>query len=335
MPRTLAEEHAVAQVAVDRLELRSDPSAAGRARAWLKAQLSDWSPAGVEAVQLLVSELVTNAVLHTDDPVEVTATRSGSRVTVEVADRNPSQPVVKSYGQDAATGRGLRLVEALADAWGVRGDETRKAVWFRIVDGARKRTTTLAAGDVGVHGLEEWSGPSAAPAPSPPGSVGGPEVEVCLIGLPVATYFAVQEHHDALMREFALLVQTGLDDDPPVPARLMELASTLGAQFGSGNDQRRAQVEAARRAGHANVDVAMMFPVAAEESVLRTAAELDEVDDYCRRGQLLTRPSTPAIHRFRQWYTEEIIHQLQGRPPSPWPYGDDSADVAATQGDRR
>jgi anti-sigma regulatory factor (Ser/Thr protein kinase) len=126
----------LAESNVERLELSADPSAAAKARAWLRARLSDWSSDGVEAVQLLVSELVTNAVLHTNDPVEVTAVRSGSRVTVEVTDRNPSKPVLKTYGRDAATGRGLRLVESLADEWGVRGDENRKAVWFRVVDGA-------------------------------------------------------------------------------------------------------------------------------------------------------------------------------------------------------
>lgn len=306
----------------DCLELLPNPLAAAQARAWLKSRLSDWSADRVEVVQLLVSELVTNAVLHTDGSVEVTVARSSSGITVEVADRNPSKPVVKTYSRDAATGRGLHLVEALADAWGVRGDENRKAVWFRVVDGAPHRTAVSTAGDIaGGPPLYGWPALTGLPAAAPPGTAVGPEIEVCIHALPVALYLAAEEHHDALMREFALVLRGGDGAaNARAPRRLMELITVLVQRFGVGNDQRRGQVEAARRSGHETVDVAMLFPSGAQDVVMSVADQLDEVDGFCERGQLLTPPSTPAVKQFRNWYSEEVVRQLDGHSPSSWPY---------------
>jgi anti-sigma regulatory factor (Ser/Thr protein kinase) len=303
-----------------RLELLADPDAVGQARAWLTARLGGWSADGVATVQLLVSELVTNAILHTADVVEVTAELAGSLVTVEVADSNPSRPVVKQYERDAATGRGLHLVEALADAWGVRGDDTHKSVWFRVIDGAPSRRTVPGTGDADDgETLSPWSRASDEPAAAPPGVAGGPEVSIRLIGLPVEVYLAAEEHHDALVREFGML--RGSSRDRPgraVPDRLLELAGRLVGQFGVGNEQRRAQVEAARSAGQETVDVVMLFPSGAQDQVVQIADELDEVDEFCRQAHLLTPPSTEALKRFRRWYTDEIVRQLQGEPPTPW-----------------
>jgi anti-sigma regulatory factor (Ser/Thr protein kinase) len=300
-----------------RLELLADPSAAGQARAWLKARLDDWSEDGVATVQLLASELVTNAILHTRDVVEVIAQRVGSGVTVEVVDRNPSKPMVKTYGAEAATGRGLRLVDALADAWGVRGDDSRKAVWFRVMDGVPRQATASDAGDMAAaFSVDAWLGDDDGPASAPPGPPGRPEVTVCLIGLPVAVYLAVEEHHDALVREFALLLRAGEDSNAPV--RLLMLAASLVEQFGIGNEQRRAQVESARRAGQPTAEVVMLFPTGTQDRVLAVAAELDEVDGFCERGALLTPPSTLMIKRFRRWYTDEVVRQLSGLAARPW-----------------
>jgi anti-sigma regulatory factor (Ser/Thr protein kinase) len=301
----------------DRLELLADPNAVRQARAWLKARLDDWSPDGVATVQLLVSELVTNAILHTDDVVEVTAERNGAGITVEVSDRSPTKPVVKRYEQDAATGRGLHLVEALADAWGVRGDDARKSVWFRVVDGTPH--SALATGATADWpALDSVSGSDDQLAVAR-GVSRGAEVRVCLRGLPVAVYLAAEEHHDALMREFGMLLRSHADRaDANVTARLLELAEVLAKQFGVGNELRRAQVETARRAGVPTVDVEMLFPVGGAEQVVTVADQLDEVDGYCEEGQLLTPPSSASVKRFRRWYTEEVVRQLEGRQPTPW-----------------
>jgi anti-sigma regulatory factor (Ser/Thr protein kinase) len=305
----------MAESATTSVELRADRRAAAQSRGWLAGLLHDWSSDAIDTVQLLVSELVTNAVLHTEDSIEVTATVTATRITVEVIDRNPTKPVVRDYGHDAATGRGLRLVDALADAWGVRNEADRKAVWFRVSDGLQSPADLVGDDDP----LDMWSDFEDTPAPPPPGSPSGDYVDVCLTAIPVSTYLAVQEHHDALVREGMLMGAAEGDVNVQVPQRLRELMATVVVQFGPGNDQRRAQVERARRAGQRTVDVAMLFAAGGQAAVTTTADELDEIDDFCEQGLLLTPPSPPAVRRFRRWYTEEIVRQLDGEEAAPWP----------------
>ena len=327
----------VADHGLARVELDADPSAVGLARAWLTSRLSDWSSDGQATVQLLVSELVTNAILHSTDLIEVSAERDGPWVTVEVSDRSPAKPIVKTYGQEAATGRGLRLVEALAASWGVRGDETRKSVWFKVVDDPALREQESSKDSeepTSVGG--SWPEHRGAPAPAPPGARGGPEVTVRLRQLPVATYLAVEEHHDALVRELTLLpAPDDTSPDSSMSPRLLWLAAQLSAQFGAGNQQRREQVESARLAGERTVDVVMLFPAGSQDQVVAVADQLDEVDQFCASGALLTPPSTPSVKRFRRWYTDEIVRQMSGQASAPWPYLDDDAPAGSTpRGDR-
>ena len=83
-------------------------------------------------MQLLISELVTNAVRH----------GGGSDVTVKLVVTSSIEASVHDYGRGAPRpcpadvwddgGRGLQLVGELADAWGTRADDSGKWVWFRV-----------------------------------------------------------------------------------------------------------------------------------------------------------------------------------------------------------
>ena len=85
----------------------------------------------VEDVLLLVSEVVTNAVMHARTTVRVTALAAAGRVLVAVTDDDPQHaPCTAERGTMATSGRGLRLVELLASSWGVEVGETSKVVWF-------------------------------------------------------------------------------------------------------------------------------------------------------------------------------------------------------------
>ena len=92
-------------------------------------------PAAVHAAsELALSELATNAVLHAHTEFEVHVLRSGvDGMRVEVTDRWPGLPLLKSHGDQAATGRGLALVVSLADEIGVEphGDQG-KTIWFTV-----------------------------------------------------------------------------------------------------------------------------------------------------------------------------------------------------------
>jgi signal transduction histidine kinase len=85
---------------------------------------------------LLVTELVTNAVLHTRSGPEVTARLAGPRLRVEVADDNPSPPVRQQHGPRAGTGRGMILVSELASAWGTEPAGKGTVVWFELESGS-------------------------------------------------------------------------------------------------------------------------------------------------------------------------------------------------------
>ncbi|MEU8581386.1 ATP-binding protein [Streptomyces abikoensis] len=132
---------------------RKDLAAVHDVRAGLRALLARWgAPGRADTAELLVSELVTNALVHTDGGAVVTARLTGGpaasvkgRLRVEVRDFISRHPTVRAptagppgrngeRGVDTAatSGRGLLLVHALADGWGVRSHGVGKSVWFEL-----------------------------------------------------------------------------------------------------------------------------------------------------------------------------------------------------------
>ena len=105
----------------------------------------DLDAATAEDVALLVSELVANAVLHGRTEFEATATSEDGVVRVDVTDHSPAPPTMKFYGAEAPTGRGLRLVDKLANRWGVEPAEPGpgKTVWFEIEIEAQRHARAL------------------------------------------------------------------------------------------------------------------------------------------------------------------------------------------------
>lgn len=84
-----------------------------------------------EAAVLLASELVTNAVLHARSEMLVRV-EVEHRLRVEVRDANPRVPQASEVPLEALSGRGLHLVEALADQWGIEPGPDGKVVWFEL-----------------------------------------------------------------------------------------------------------------------------------------------------------------------------------------------------------
>jgi two-component sensor histidine kinase len=130
------------QVLQVQLEIRPDPTEVGRARRWARSRLAG---SGVEADEplaetliLLVSELVTNAVVHTGCPAVLRLLLSGvpdssaGTVRLEVADGSARPPVPRCAEGDETNGRGLALVEALADRWGWSSEGIGKRIWCEL-----------------------------------------------------------------------------------------------------------------------------------------------------------------------------------------------------------
>ena len=119
--------------AEERIELPPVSSSVARARRFCRSHLEEWGADDLdEVVALLVSELVTNVVLHARTPFTVSVQQDGTAVRIEVEDHDPALPQVKDHGQAAPTGRGLRIVEQLTDSWGVRPTRGGKVVWVEL-----------------------------------------------------------------------------------------------------------------------------------------------------------------------------------------------------------
>ncbi|WP_105969949.1 ATP-binding protein [Streptomyces geranii] len=122
----------------------SDLREVPEARRAMRELLRHWGEPGSsettemsEIAELLTSELVTNALVHTDRDAVLTATVSPRGLRVEVRDFVGRRPRPRVPDADEGThGRGLVLVESLADAWGVRAHGVGKAVWFELNGGA-------------------------------------------------------------------------------------------------------------------------------------------------------------------------------------------------------
>lgn len=125
------------------LEIGPDPMEVGRARRWARSRLagSGISADGAlgETLILLVSELVTNAVVHAGCPavlrMRLPERHQSGTVRVEVADASSTGPCRRQAGGDDTGGRGLELVDGLADRWGWHTEGRGKKIWCEL-DGA-------------------------------------------------------------------------------------------------------------------------------------------------------------------------------------------------------
>ncbi|MFE5582695.1 ATP-binding protein [Kitasatospora sp. NPDC056531] len=138
------------QVLQVQLAVQADPAEVGRARRWVRSRLLnhgvDPDEPIAETVVLVVSELVTNAVVHTGCPAVLRlclpladgAAQAGP-LRVEVADASQAAPAPRHAGadEDATNGRGLELVELLCERWGWYPDGSGKRVWCEIGADAR------------------------------------------------------------------------------------------------------------------------------------------------------------------------------------------------------
>ncbi|MEU9478808.1 SpoIIE family protein phosphatase [Streptomyces sp. NPDC048191] len=114
--------------------LDADPREVARARRLVRAQLLQWGlPQAVETAELLVSEVVTNAVRHAvGEPVGLRVVRTDA-LLFEVTDDEPALPAMLGAEPYDESGRGLRVVSRLAREWGASATGHRKTVWFEQV----------------------------------------------------------------------------------------------------------------------------------------------------------------------------------------------------------
>jgi anti-sigma regulatory factor (Ser/Thr protein kinase) len=122
------------------------PDGVRDARAFVASALRGAEPNAVDAAVLMVSELATNAVVHTASPFTIGVDRSDHEVRISVTDQGVGTPRLRHAASTDTDGRGLGIVAAFAIAWGVDQRSDSKTVWFTVPIGARSPDRSEANG---------------------------------------------------------------------------------------------------------------------------------------------------------------------------------------------
>lgn len=282
---------------VARERLPGHPASAGAARRTLRAVIGTAAPTEVvEAAELLVSEVVTNAVVHaaTDITLVVTVLPAGG-VRVEVSDGNRHAPSRRDYEATATTGRGLRLLEELADRCGTARSSTGKTVWFEVTS--------------------ERTGPHSSASAGPTGDDGSSEdaVPVVLLGVPLGLYAAWRQQADAMLRDYLLstLDESGTEDQvvrhAACSAAMSLLRENLPADSGA--------------EGSPTVDAVVPVPLEAVADFRVLDETLDRAIERADEGSLLAPATDAAVRELRRWVCREVHRQVAGELPTPWKEG--------------
>ncbi|CAL9645814.1 SpoIIE family protein phosphatase [Streptomyces sp. enrichment culture] len=268
------------------------PESVAKARRFVRAAVRDVAPDVVDTAELLVSELVTNAVLHARTDIEVSARVDSGTVRVGVRDRRPDRELLpQGCPAYAGTGQGLALVGRLASRYGVEAAADGKTVWFELAPGGP------------APQADGW-GPATAPADS--------GAHVTLIDMPGALYAASQQHRHTVLRELALAMAAGYDLG--VPPEDLAVAQDTSLVIS-------ACVTAALRgrpAGQEIPSLPLRLPADAGASVATLYRVLNRAEDAARDEHLLTLPALPRSRVFQQWLCEQIVGQLAGGHATAW-----------------
>ncbi|MGW2271678.1 SpoIIE family protein phosphatase [Streptomyces yangpuensis] len=122
---------------------QAEPERIAGARRQVRELLHDWADEEqLDSVVLMVSEMVTNVLVHTDGDALLVAEAVGElgerRLRVEVADSSDELPHKRHPGEMASSGRGVLLMEMLADAWGVDPRGEGKSIWFELYEQSKR-----------------------------------------------------------------------------------------------------------------------------------------------------------------------------------------------------
>ena len=292
------------------------PSSVGEARRLVRAELRDTGREDlIDTAELLVSELVTNALVHAGTPIDVVARVGDSGLRVEIGDGSPNLPAPRHHARMAGTGRGLRLLQQMVDSWGAHPYADGKVVWFVLVTGDQETENVL--------GTE----PTARQA-------AGPEtVAVVLLNVPLLLHLAWHQHAEALLREYLLI---NIGDDEGFDALQAHAASSEAIallhqhiehpHLSEDADELMAY---ATEPGVSRAHQVLPVPAESRENFRVLGETLDAALELAETGAFLTSPTQPEIRTFRRWICGEVEQQCQGGAPTPW---EDDGDAPAPAG---
>ncbi len=123
------------------------PQSVHAARRFATDALAGLPAEALESTELMVSELATNCIRHEHRSFYVTISRAARQVRVEVTDSGSGTPTMRSPGPNEPSGRGLQIVDMLADEWGIEPEvPAGKTVWFLLTVEPRRGEAQPAGG---------------------------------------------------------------------------------------------------------------------------------------------------------------------------------------------
>jgi PAS domain S-box-containing protein len=296
----------------------------GQARHLLRDHLTSVPDDARETAELLVSELVTNALVHAGTPItlRVAPTRTGLRV--EVADGSPHHPSPRSYS--AMAGRPRRGA-------GGGGGPARdgKTVWFEVGTPASRATTSRPT-PVAMDGEHPGDEAARLARPAPAGTV-----RVRLRNMPLLLHHAWQQHVGALLREH-LLVSLDADEQPAggpgrpaepdpiqVHAEVSDALALLAEQVPSaevGEDAPETVMTETVEPRVSVDEVEVLVPRSSVPHFATLERAVSEALGMADAGLTLTAPTQPEVRALRRWICAEVTRQSEGGEPTPWRPGD-------------
>ena len=293
-------------VDADRLVLGEDPGAVSTARHHVVSRLKGGPFEGrADDAALVVTELVTNALLHAGAPVTLHLATRGEILSISVQDTSSQLPVAGPSGSESMTGRGLAVVDALARSWGARPCPEGKVVWCELGTDPDEGPTASGPGE------HLWDLPEDLRV----------QYTVDLGDAPTELLLAAKAHVDNMVRELTLMaVGSASGLSAPVSQRLSQISHTLGTAFSEGRAAVKRLAVAAADAGQRRTRLVLTLPLEAVAAAEAYLVALDEADACARTGQLLTL-EIPATHRvFRRWYVENLaahVREAASGEPAP------------------
>jgi GAF domain-containing protein len=285
------------------LHLAEGTEAVPRARAFTRTTLTAWAAGELrDDVVLVVSELVTNGLLHAGLPITLRLTGDAGLVRIEVCDPSTVAPVRPLASTEAMTGRGIALVDAVSRRWGVDRLPDGKRVWCEVAAVGAEEEPTVD-GELDVDALLAAWGDDAEGAGS---------ITVELGDVPTDLLLAAKAHVDNLVREFALAAGgEASGSTAAVPEDLARLIHTVVHRFGDARQAIKRQALAAAERGEGRTRLRLTLTPAALEAGAEYLDALDQADAYARDARLLTLETPPQHRVFRQWYVEALVDQAR------------------------
>ena len=298
------------------LVLPASPPSVRLARSWVSKILEEIGREDlVDAAQLGVSELVTNALIHSQPPLSVRVGGTVNHPRIEVVDSSPVPPQRASVAPEiedvddfnvTTFGRGLDLVAMMSRRWGsdLAHDGLSKSVWFEPSGLARYESHL--EGEIFDFDPTKGDGQDLTE---------GPYMRLSLLGVPARLFEEMRRYHFEVRRELRLLAMTAPEDYP--------LAIEITEIFVKADHERRSstgidRLDRAIADGVDSVDLEYLVPFSTPVTMARIRDLLQEVYRALSADHLLAMRPPDVIVDLETWYFTEFERQGNSEDPLRW-----------------